>query len=398
MINVLFVPYPMPSHIIPLIALDQLLNKSLFKSSFLLPKNLHLFGKKMGVEVLDIDRELQHRTTSEMMAFAKFKPDVVVDDLNFTTAFSTRFAEKPRIAIVRKGILPLEDHKPGSLHSSPLIGYLEKLKEMDLPSYGIWKPESKSDLFVGDVNIIPSIPSVEALTDGTPNKDAYLYCGPLILSDDEIMKNLQFFHVKNQNYTDNRKQIQDFIDRNKSLRIAYFTHGITEPTSIVSRANNCIRFLLDEGFAVITSTRHTLACTEEETSRLFSSNVLPMQIVCSHADIMIHHCGSATYNYQLLYQVPGIVMGSNFYDRDEIGMQLDKLNAAIFISPDLDEEAFLNKFKEAVTSLKDNGTSKYAEQKSALSSLSVEVNSVQLNFNFNEVIINLLKKKGKNFS
>jgi UDP:flavonoid glycosyltransferase YjiC (YdhE family) len=113
MTNVLFVPNPMPSHIIPLIALDKLLNKNYFKTSFLLPKNFHLFIRKIGASVLDIDKEFQFRTTSEMIAFAKFKPDVLVDDLHFTSAFSTRFAKIPRISIVRKGILPHEEYKPG---------------------------------------------------------------------------------------------------------------------------------------------------------------------------------------------------------------------------------------------------------------------------------------------
>jgi hypothetical protein len=303
-----------------------------------------------------------------MIAFAKFKPDVLVDDLHFTSAFSTRFAKIPRISIVRKGILPHEEYKPGSVHSSPVIDYLDKLKKIDLPSYGIWKPEKTSDLFVGDVNIIPSIPSIEALPEKLKSDSSYVFSGPLLLSDEEIMKNLEYINFSNKTFKDNRTEVEEFLNRNKTRKIVYFTYGITKPNEIADKANSCIEYLLKQGFAVITSVNHVVNLSEDESSRLYFFPALPMHMVCSRVHMMIHHCGSGTYNYQLLNQVPSIILGTNCYDRDEVGMQLHKINAGTYLPSDLEQEVFQKEFQDAVADLQDATSKKYLEQKSVLSS------------------------------
>ncbi len=105
--RLLFVPATMPSHMIPLMALARLLNGNLFECTFLLPQLYHGYARSLGFNVLDIDRKLSDRTTPEMTAIASCNPDVIVDDLSYTTAFSSRLTQIPRISIVRKGILPL---------------------------------------------------------------------------------------------------------------------------------------------------------------------------------------------------------------------------------------------------------------------------------------------------
>ena len=86
-IKVLFIPNEMPSHIVPLIALGKMLPKDSFDCAFLLPIRFHEYVRNFGFHVLDIDKKLEDRTTPDMIAFKKFKPDVVVDDLNYTNRF-----------------------------------------------------------------------------------------------------------------------------------------------------------------------------------------------------------------------------------------------------------------------------------------------------------------------
>ncbi len=65
-----------------------------------------------------------------------------------------------------------------------------------------------------------------------------------------------------------------------------------------------------------------------------------MHKACSHVDFMVHHCGSGTYSYQLMHQVPAIILGSRLYDRDEIAIRLNELGAACYLSADLEEGFF----------------------------------------------------------
>ena len=146
---------------IPLISLAFKLDPNNFRSAFLVPETYHhLFQNLEDILCLDIDRNrMGHLLKPEMMAINRFKPNVIVDDLNYS-AFSSRIMRIPRISIVRRGILPFETHTDGYRHSSDIIEYFKELNGADISGLTDWKPKTVSDLFQGDVNIIPSIPSL----------------------------------------------------------------------------------------------------------------------------------------------------------------------------------------------------------------------------------------------
>lgn len=393
-INVLFVPNPMASHIVPLVVLAKQLPAYSFKCAFLLPQKFHAYVKNLGLPVLDIDRNMSDKTIPEMMAFGKFKPHVVVDDLSYTTAFSTRLAKIPRISVVRKGVLPFEIHDPNHNHSSTVIKFLDEVKKLNIGSHGLWEPKHYTDLFIGDVNIIPAIPSVEELPKELSGNPSYVYSGPLLLPDDDIMNNTKYLSISmhGRKIEDQREKLNRFLVENKTLKKIYFTQGITLPGEIQKRASACVRLLLDKGVAVITNVTELKDLTDEEASRYYSSNFLPMNTICSQVHIMIHHCGSGTYNYQLKNKVPGIILGSKYYDRDEVGMQLQKLKAGLFISADLDEQSYSNKFNEAVTQLLDSSSKELAQQKEALLKLDAEIKTTQNAFDFKAIVLRIAKK------
>ncbi|SHN36094.1 glycosyltransferase [Mucilaginibacter sp. OK098] len=388
-IRALFIPNPMPSHIIPLIALAKQLNTESFETAFLLPAAFHKYVRKFNLKVLEIDRRLQDKTTPELIAFSKFKPDLVVDDLNYTTAFSTRFAGIPRVSVVRRGIIPYEKNTPGYQHSSEAVQFLDAISKLDLPGLGMWKPDTVADLFVGDLNIIPSIPSIEELPDELKQDNSYVYSGALTLSDNEIMENLTSL---SEEYKDNQQAVKNFIDKNSERQVIYFTHGLTEPTEITGKAHSVVKLLLDRGAAVITNLQGYNDLNGEQKGRFFSAMVLPMQLICSHADLMIHHCGSGTYNYQIKYQVPAIILGSRCYDRDDVAKQLAQKNAAVFIPADLNDELWHEKLEKTITSLLSTGSEDYKDQKNALAALNLEMKQTSAAFNFGDIILKALKR------
>lgn len=382
--RLLFIPNPMPSHLIPLIYLAKLLNKKEFESAFLVPKEFHEHVRELGFTVIDIDRSDKAEMRSELTAIQDYQPDILVDDLNYFTAYTSRIMMKPRISIVRKGIIPFEKTTPGYGHSSGLLENFEVLKKLDLGAEGFWSPQTTSDLFIGDINIIPSIPSIEVLPAQLENNPSYYYSGPLILDDQEMCSSgLTFTEAV-------FASVADFFNRHEQKKLVYFTVGLGQPAVILKRAAQCIQLLLNNSnIAVLTNVPIDVE-EEEKRSRYFTSGYLPMHEICSRIDLMIHQCGSGTYNYQLYYEVPGIVLGSRCYDRDDIGMRLEELGAVCFINADLEEEAYYTKFSTVVGQLLNNHSSAFVEQKLAIAALKDEMMEVKEEFNFPDMIRKLL--------
>src|ERR671938_606149 len=86
--KILFVPGPkdLVAHYLPLLALNRMLGGTSFETAFLVPRSNHGTMRQFGVNVLDIDH-IGFRT--EVLAYKKFKPDVVVDDTSVTTGYAT---------------------------------------------------------------------------------------------------------------------------------------------------------------------------------------------------------------------------------------------------------------------------------------------------------------------
>jgi hypothetical protein len=389
--RVLFVPDMMPSHIIPLMALARQLKEDLFDYAFLLPELYHDYAKSLGFTVLAIDHKRADRSIPQMMAIEKFKPDIIVDDLSYATAFLTKLLKLPRIAIVRKGVLPFESNITGYEHSCQHIGrVMDEIKEWAFDEVGMWKPQHFSDLFIGDLNIIPAVPSVELLPELIENKDAYIYSGPLVLHDEEIMASEKYLSLQGKNPG---KSIDDFLHAHRHRKTVYFTTGLTIIPEIHSRLTVCIRSLLNNGIAVITNEMNPPGLSKEERSMLYTARLLPMHKVCSNVNFMIHHCGSGTYNYQLMHKVPAIILGSRLYDRDEIAVRLDELGAACYLSADLEDDTFFSRFGQAVSALLNTSSATFQKQSAILKQLNKEITDTRRKFNFTGIVSRLLHRQ-----
>ncbi|MEQ8474592.1 hypothetical protein [Fulvivirga sp.] len=381
--KILFIPHPMASHIIPLASLAKMLSPESYQMTFLLPKEFHSHIQNLGFQTFEMDRQWNDELMKELMTIEAFRPDILVDDLNFYTGFSSRVHSIPRVSIVRTGILPNEQNTPGYEHSSGLIKHFDKLKSFKLYEENMWEPQSKSDLFVGDVNILPAIPSIEKLPDKIPDKQSYFYSGPLVLNDLDMTATGVFSD-------DMFKLVSDFLSRNEDRKKIYFTIGLGQPEVIYENALTCLQHLLDKGHAVITNIEN-FEPHEEVAAQCFYAPFVPMNQVCRNVDLMIHQCGSATYNYQLQHTLPAIVLGSKCYDRDDIAIRLDEVNAAEYISADLDRGTYHDKFINSVQRLLFN-KEKIDAMKKILCRLKGEIQKVQEEFDFDEIINTLLSK------
>ena len=319
----------MLSHLIPLLALHSRLEPGRHDTAFLVPKQFHDALADCGRNALAIDHQLAQAFRTEMLAYSHFKPDVVIDDLAETVIMSTKIAEIPRITIRRTGTFPgCAPRNLNHRHSLLLPGsdsrYFAEFYRNSEAICGLPPPKTLADACDADVSVVPGIRAIERLPPNLAADPSYVFSGPLIVPDSEAARISQAGR--------DTEALLSFIDGNQSRPIAFLTLG-----NILAACDplpGIVKHILEEGFAVISNV-NVSDVAPNLRDRFFHRRFLPMDAVCSRADVMIHHCGSGTYQYQLMHALPSIAVGSQCYDRDDVAMRLDELGVAKYVcSPD----------------------------------------------------------------
>jgi len=92
------------------------------------------------LNVLDVDHKAQDGLRTEIIAYQKFNPDVVVDDASVYTFFVKQVAKKPRAAVQRTGMFP--GAIPGSKTHVHSMGQNVNMKEFDMVrNFGLRVPQ-----------------------------------------------------------------------------------------------------------------------------------------------------------------------------------------------------------------------------------------------------------------
>jgi hypothetical protein len=347
-IKVLFIPLGGTiSHTIPLIALSRMIKTKSIKTAFLLPRRVHQVGAKLGLNVLDIDYEAvkdKNALRTELRAYNLFSPDVVIDDTNYITGLATAVTKLPRVTIQRTGIfhgsLP---HNPRYTHS---LNFDAK-KIPDVTFMGLPQPRTLSDMLNADYKIVPGIPSIELLPLSLRFDSTYFFSGPLLLEDYLIE---QASAAKPQSAAALNMQrdfvsLESFLAKNAQRRRVYITFGSEAQAG--EPILSCIRRLLWQGVAVVTNIK-VEGGSDEEQQRYYHAYYLPMNFVCAHVDLMIHQCGSGTYHYPILHQVPMITIGTQCFDREAVALRLEEIGVSVHLAAPEERPDFEEAFLEAV--------------------------------------------------
>jgi len=371
----------MPSHVIPLLALAKKLDRDRFECWFMVNQQLHGLVEATGFRCVEIDRRSPENIDLELRALREVMPDVIIDDLSLTTAITSRIVGKPRISIVRTGTLPYEKKIEGYEHSSRLEIIFEEMKGKELDLLAEWKPKNTSDLFLADMHIVPSIPSIESLPSELRGDESYVYSGSLHLSDEEVsysVKEVPEFSVLPYD------TIDDFIRQNRHRKIVFFTYGFARPSEISRRSRQCIKAILNNGASVITNIPYEV--DESEKAFLLKGDFFPLSQICSQVDAVVHQCGNGMYNFQILNELPGIVLGTKRYDRDQIARQLERLGAAVYLPADDEDDHFHREFDKSIRVLLEDSSSLWHRQRNVLRELKNELELTSNNFNLERVI------------
>lgn len=377
-------------HLITLKALALKLDNSRHKGTFLLASEFHELGKKFGLNILPFDYDFvkaQKTFMQEISAYSTFKPDVVVDDTAWSTYFSTRLSNIARVAIQRKGMFPGDVPRQQKKQFELAGAIFPDIINEAFRNSGLPLLTSYTDLFAAEMKIVPGIKSIEVLPEHIQNDPTYVFAGPLII--DDLFRDSGPAEEKQIGIEDMRdyKLVESFFNTNKNRFIVYLTLGtVAAPTKQVHEA---VQYLLDNGAAIITNIIfNNLKKNQQEL--FFSANYLPMHFVCSNTDLMIHHCGSGTYQYQILHQLPGITFGTGFTDREDIALRLEELGVGCHVpAPSECSELgldFLTLFKKKFEKLNAPTNPSYRSAKRKLAELKAETDQEMASFNFTSVL------------
>src|SRR6266545_3972611 len=378
--RLLFVPKRLGlSHLIPLLSLNAKLTDASIKRAFLAPYKHHAHLRAMGIDVLNIDHERTERgLRNEIAAFQQFRPDMVIDDCCFTTGIAAGIMGIPRITIQRTGMFPGMMPKSLSSKYPPSIGVgPENFHNLNL------NPEQREILasyVEAKVKIVPGIRTIEVLPSDLKNNLTYHFSGPLLMGDSD----LQIFgrqDLKGSNAIDIGldESLGRFFEANKKRKIIYITFGlIAKPGGLVIDA---VRYLLDNDMAVVSSLKAPDLDKKQE-ERYYFSNFLPMHYVCSHADLMIHHGGCATYHYPIIHNVPMITVGTVSSDREGVSLRLQELGASIHLPAPAECEEFPQKFAAAIRRYFGDSGVFMEKRKQKLRELKMEIDQTCALFNF----------------
>ncbi|HEX7331300.1 MAG TPA: nucleotide disphospho-sugar-binding domain-containing protein [Pyrinomonadaceae bacterium] len=382
--KVLFVPMLQGglSHLLPLVALNKMLANSAVETAFLVPRQQHGMLKQAGVKILDIDHQ-GFRT--EIPAYKKYAPDVVVDDASLSTGAASLFTGVPRVAIHRTGMFPGDvPRNPKHGHSMAISAADLKSKWAGLAHLGLPEPKVYSDLFQAPYKIVPGIPSIEVLPAALQNDPTYFFAGPLVM-DDFLVGNIcggnpQGFSLDNSK---DFAPLQEFFAKHSERKRIYVTFGtVAKPTQEV---RDCLQFLMDNGFAVVSSVKLD-NLSEAHQSLYYYAAYLPMHYVCANVDVMVHHCGCGTYQYPVMHEVPSIIIGTQCHDRDDVGMRLDELGTSVYLPGPRENENFVSDFKRTIEQFFADSGRLIQEKKKNLAALNREVERTVNDFDLESVL------------
>jgi UDP:flavonoid glycosyltransferase YjiC (YdhE family) len=359
-------------------------------TAFLLPAEFHPLAKELKLKVVDVDHKAHDGLRTEMVAYQKFKPDVVVDDASVYTFFVKQVAKKPRAAVQRTGMFPGAIPKSKThVHS---MGRNVNMKEFEMVrNFGLHVPQHFEDLFAAEMKIVPGIGEIEVLPEPLKSDPSYVFSGPLLLEDSQLEKVNKYYQEKTGKLVlYSSDLLNTFFNNNQKRFIVYFTFGN------VARAENpifaAIQYLLDNEVAVITNINIGEVPEQQKELYLYSS-FLPMHYICSRVNLMIHHCGSGTYQYQILYQLPAITLGTGCWDREDVALRLQELEVSIHLPPPGQCEDFDLLFKGAFDSFFGSSPNLYENARKKLSDLKEESRRVMAAFNFREVLEQAVEKE-----
>jgi UDP:flavonoid glycosyltransferase YjiC (YdhE family) len=364
-------------HLIPLVALASRLDPREYQTTFLAPKCFHHSLRSLGHHVQDIDYDVHHPFRGELMAYEQFRPDLVVDDMSTTALLSTSLAGIPRIAIRRTGIFPgvaprNSAHRHSLMYPS-LTDRFENCEEI----CGVPQPKTFADIFASAASIVPGTRSVEILNSVSNASLHYWFSGPLILPDKSV------YELSGGNHLETTKALSSFVDVNSRRKIVFLTSG-----TMLNGWNlllDVVCHIIQSGGAVVSNIDvHGIEPSLRE--RYFFSPFLPLHEVCSSAHFMIHHCGSGTYQYQLLHLLPSICIGSGCYDRDDVAARLEELGVAKYVPSPEENPDFLSQFRMHYDECADVAGAWYANAKHQLAQLKAESERTSAAFDFGAVL------------
>ena len=174
-----------------------------------------------------------------------------------------------------------------------------------------------------------------------------------------------------------------FFEKHRQRRVVYLTFGTMAQAS--GPIFESIRHLLDADIAVVSSIKPEGLTAPQEELYYFGS-YLPMHFICSNVDLMIHQCGSGTYHYPILHNVPAITIGTQCFDREHVALRLEECGVSVHLPAPNECEDFVKLFKDTVEKYFDPTGVFMEAKRQRLAALNEKIKLTAAAFDFESVL------------
>lgn len=387
--NILSMPYfgGGLSHLLPLYVLNHkyIKSNSEINNYFLVNDRVQNFLKMRGVNYVPMDyfgedemRSFQGNLftlreklfSKQKQAYAKVKPDLIIEDCSFASPLIAEKNDIPRISFQRTGIFRSinKDYRNNNhLHSLEKEDSIEKSPFANMSDSSVFKHEDSKTHFLKEylkpkVKLIPGIPTIEKLPGDIENRDSYFYSGPLIVKD----KPSQKLSIK----------LNKFLEENKGRQIVFITTGTVDRTPI----QKYIEYFAEKGYAVITTSDNEY--DEKYSKQILYNRLFPLHYICGISDLVVHQCGSGMYHYPIINRVPSLTIGTKCYDREDVALRLEQLGVSGHIPHPDDASNYFDVFEAMVEKFENKTLANF----DMIDQLRAEIYDVTSNFNIEKVI------------
>jgi hypothetical protein len=373
------------SHLIPLFVLHQRYIKKLAKANnfFLVGEHHKKLLEDRGINCVNLDYAVQSRESLrtirkkifavEQKAFDLINPSIIIEDNCYTSPLISERNGVPRISIHRTGFfrsIENQYRKRHHIHSAEKDDKGNRASHLldffnDQPQDNAQTVESRllQQYLNAKTKIVPGIRSIEILPDSLSDDTSYFYAGPLIVKDNpsELLT----------------KRLESFFENNRDRKKVFLTLGLIDNTA----ADVYIDYLLEQEFCVVTTVDYSVK-NDRQGKRLFQNKFLPLNMVSSSVDLIIHQCGSGIYHYPILNEKPAITLGTMCYDREDVAIVLQMMQVSKHVPHPKDDENHFEIFVQCIEEFKSGKLSNLCK----LLDLKREIHQTMLEFDIEEVI------------
>ena len=251
-----------------------------------------------------------------------YNPDYIFSDLGILACLVARILNIPLIAMNQSCYYPTNKLKWWTNVEYDENELRDKLNDF-LAKHNAKKLNTFTEIFTGDLTVIPSFYDFDKISEEGLNKYNGTYIGPILwFSDKHVDDNISNILSKNNN----RKKIFCYTAR--------FTDNVGKSGEVIFDSVFSVAKDIDADFVISTGNKQdydkALSKVNNIPSNVYITDYVPLEVAYENSDIVIHHGGHGSCLAQFYFNKPGLIIPTHS-EREHNARVCKKLGVSEFL-------------------------------------------------------------------